>query len=112
MIKYPTIISSTKTEQARVTLCLFIPKDIIFFQGHFPQIPILPGVAQVDWAMFFAKKNLNIATENYKSIEQIKFTNIIKPDTTLFLSLKSENDSLTFKYFNNSTTYSLGKIKI
>lgn len=110
-MKYPEIITQSQEQPSSITLRLFISKDIIFFQGHFPNTPILPGVIQVDWAFFFAYKFLNIEREKFSTIEQLKFTNIIKPDTTLSLILNLENNILTFKYFNNDVIYSSGRIK-
>ena len=110
-MKYPEIITKFQEQPSSVTLRLFISKDIVFFQGHFPDTQILPGIAQIDWAFFFASKFLNIERENFLTIEQLKFTHIIKPDTTLSLTLSLENNILTFKYFNDDITYSIGKIK-
>ena len=36
-----------------VTLILQIDAGLFWFQGHFPHLPILPGVAQLDWVMHY-----------------------------------------------------------
>lgn len=109
--KYPEIIDQTQNEQTCITLHLFISADIVFFQGHFPEAPILPGMVQVDWAIFFAHKFFNVVPEIFLNIEQLKFMQVIKPNYTLFLSLKLADNILSFKYFNDDVVYSMGKIK-
>lgn len=114
-MKYPEIIDKVEQKQehepTNIILRLFIPVQIVFFQGHFPNAPILPGMVQVDWAIFFAHKFFKVRPEMFLHIEQLKFTAVIKPNITLFLALKLENDTLTFKYFNDDVVYSMGKIK-
>ena len=112
MTKYPNIINTTQTMPTDITLSLFVSKDIVFFQGHFPQMAVLPGVAQIDWVIFFARKFFNIVLKQSPDIEHVKFTNIIKPETTLFLTLQLENNVLSFKYFDDAVVYSQGKITI
>jgi len=112
-MKYPKIIAKVEHEDKHkhITLCLLIPAEIIFFEGHFPNMPILPGMVQVDWAIFFASKFFDVTPEMFSHIEKLKFTAIIKPNQKLFLNLMLENNILTFKYFNDNVIYSTGKIK-
>ena len=37
-----------------VSLIFTIPKDSLYFDGHFPDYPILPAVAQIDIVVNFA----------------------------------------------------------
>jgi 3-hydroxyacyl-[acyl-carrier-protein] dehydratase len=110
-MRYPEIIETLQNDPNNITLRLRIPAEIIFFQGHFPNTPILPGVAQVDWAIFFAHKFLGIDPQKCLNIEQIKFTKVIKPNSKISLEVKLENNTLHFKYFNDDIIYSKGKIK-
>lgn len=111
--KYPQILDKTEENKTSIVLRLLISTDIIFFQGHFPGTPILPGITQYDWALYFAQKYFNIKREEFLYIEQLKFTKAITPDTTLSLEIKLEDCTLTFKYFNSvdGVVHSLGKIK-
>ena len=110
-MKYPEVISQKVfSEEKTVLLELFIPRTIEFFEGHFPNSPVLPGVVQVDWAIDFAHQFLNIKKEDFLKMEQLKFTKVIVPNSTVFLSLTVENNRLVFKYYNQETVYSSGKI--
>ena len=111
MLKHPKIINTQNLTSDSVIMTLFIPASIIFFQGHFDGMPILPGVAQVDWAIFFACKFLHLEINKGICIDQIKFNKIIKPDSTIFLALEIKKNILHFKYYNDSSICSSGKIK-
>lgn len=110
---HPEIIDSIAEGETNLTLSLSIPAELIFFQGHFPNAPILPGVVQLDWALYFAHQFFHIKREEFLHIDQLKFTQVIKPNATLFLELKLEGEVLTFKYFNRDSgvVHSLGKIR-
>ncbi|WP_144393753.1 thioester dehydrase [Pleionea sediminis] len=65
---------------------LTIDPDIIFFQGHFPDSPVLPGVVQTQWAIEFAKLAWGVEV-NCSQLKQIKFKEVILPDTKVVLKL-------------------------
>lgn len=112
-MKSPELISTeTIVDGHELTLELHIPKDCVFFNGHFPGNPILPGVVQVNWAINFAAKLLGVNKESITEIAQLKFTQVILPNTHLYLSLTLENNQLAFRYFNPECVYSFGKIKV
>lgn len=111
-MKHPQLLNTQINDNDELILKLFIPKEIVFFNGHFPGNPILPGVVQVDWAIDFAAQFIGIKKENIGEISQLKFTKVILPDTTLFLSLKQEGHTLKFRYFNSQAAYSSGKLQV
>jgi len=109
----PELLNTEKIiEGQELVLQLLIPKDCVFFIGHFPGSPILPGVVQVDWAIDYASQLLGMKKENINEIAQLKFTQVITPGTTLFLSLVWASNKLVFRYFNPECTYSSGKLKV
>jgi len=113
MIKHPKLLASEiSADKSECILEIYIPKEIIFFLGHFADTPILPGVVQVDWAIYFSEKLMDINNNNIRDIPQVKFTQVIFPDTQLFLSLKRENNKIRFRYFDEINIYSLGIFKI
>ena len=112
MIKYPKVLNTVQETLASITLQLFIPEELEFFRGHFPGMPILAGVVQVDWEMLYARELLKIELEDAPMVKQIKFTNMIKPGATLFLNIKLEGQVIHFKYFDDESVYSLGQIKV
>ena len=99
-MKYPIVLSQNQSSAVAVTLCLKIPKEICYFDGHFVNMPVLAGVVQVDWVMHYARELLNIKKQDFQKIDQMKFKQVIRPDMKVMLSLQLKGDVLTFKYFS------------
>ncbi|WP_395061835.1 AMP-binding protein [Paraburkholderia silvatlantica] len=68
------------------TFELRVPHTLVHFAGHFPGLPILPGVVQVDWAMRFARDWVP-GVRALASIDQLKFTMPVPPGALLKLVL-------------------------
>jgi 3-hydroxyacyl-[acyl-carrier-protein] dehydratase len=113
MMRYPKLLASElSSDQSECIVEIHIPKEIAYFSGHFDDTPILAGVVQIDWAIYFSAKFMGVDKNNIGDIPQVKFTQVILPDTTLFLSLKRDNNKIKFRYFNQETVYSSGTFKI
>ena len=82
-----------------------------YFAGHFPDMPILPGVTQVDWAVRFARQYLKL-DGGFSSLENVKFLALIFPDTRLQLALKwdAQTRRLDFSYANSRRKFSTGRV--
>ena len=88
---------------------IHIPKELSWFEGHFPDQAVLPGVVQIDWAGKLANA-LFTHSKTFKQLSNIKFKTMVLPDThlSLALSYNLEKNSLKFHYFDNEMTYSTG----
>jgi acyl-coenzyme A synthetase/AMP-(fatty) acid ligase/3-hydroxymyristoyl/3-hydroxydecanoyl-(acyl carrier protein) dehydratase len=64
---------------------LRVPATLTHFEGHFPGLPILPGVVQVDWAVRIASRGLP-GVEAVRSIDYLKFKAPVPPGAVLTLS--------------------------
>jgi len=107
-------ILSQKIEPCCATLVIKVDSDIQDFEGHFPDFALLPGVTQIDWALFYAKQFLNVSRP-FVGMEVIKFQYPILPDTivTLQLDWDVDKNKLQFAYTSDqATTHSTGKIKL
>lgn len=111
MTLLPQILSLRKEADA-ATLLLLISKDLDYFRGHFPGLPILPGVVQVDWAIRFAEEYLGIPTGRFTGMKALKFSAPIQPDLRLTLELRWRPDThrLEFTYLSQSQKYSSGQM--
>jgi 3-hydroxymyristoyl/3-hydroxydecanoyl-(acyl carrier protein) dehydratase len=105
----PEIISKEK-QDTEATVELFIPDNLDYFKGHFPQSPILPGVVQLDWAVMHAKHMFNIDCD-VKDIEVLKFQVVIEPGQNLTLQLAQKSEQkVTFSYSSNKGKHASGRI--
>ena len=60
-----------------------------FFQGHFPEVPVLPGVMQVELAHKAAEEMLG-ETLTLKAVKKMKFVRIIHPKMPVELLLEGD----------------------
>lgn len=106
----PTVLSVRKSEN-QVELELFVPESTVYFDGHFPGRPILPGVAQVDWAARLGKSHLQLSGD-FQKLEAVKFYDFIEPDAKVKLTLqyKPEKGKLYFSFEGNERRHSSGRI--
>ena len=108
---YPLILDVRRGEDASVVLDMQVPASLVHFAGHFPEMPILPGVIQVDWAIRFAKQYL-VPDGAFSALENIKFLALIFPDARLQLMLKWDAAArrLDFSYANDRRKFSTGRV--
>ena len=105
-LSFPFIVSR-KVEENRVELELIFRKNSNFFQGHFSVMPILPGVVQLFYANYFAKKLFKIEIPCDEA-KRVKFTNIIKADDKVTLVLNKKEKGIEYSYVANDKSYSSG----
>jgi 3-hydroxymyristoyl/3-hydroxydecanoyl-(acyl carrier protein) dehydratase len=82
-----------------VQLQLRIDHDLLWFEGHFPNFPVLPGVVQIDWAAHFGRLHFGFDAP-VTGVSGLKFQRLIRPGNTLGLSLvwHSARQELEFVY--------------
>ena len=97
------------------TLEFSLTEECDFFDGHFPEIHLLPAVAQIDLMMHFAKKYFG--DKGYAiATKRTKVGAPIFPGYTVRLNVKynSEKNSYAYKFTNpeESKTYSSGAFSL
>jgi 3-hydroxymyristoyl/3-hydroxydecanoyl-(acyl carrier protein) dehydratase len=108
----PTIIARHTSEEV-IEWRLFIAADLPFFNGHFPEQAVLPGVTQLDWAIRMGCQHFGFPAE-VASLEVLKFQQLMLPDSevTLRLSLNSAKNKLVFSYFDGEKRFASGRIAL
>jgi acyl-coenzyme A synthetase/AMP-(fatty) acid ligase/3-hydroxymyristoyl/3-hydroxydecanoyl-(acyl carrier protein) dehydratase len=66
---------------------LDIPYDLAHFSGHFPSVPVVPGVAQISWAMSLAQRGLCPGLR-FGGMEALKFQRLLRPGDVAQLALR------------------------
>jgi 3-hydroxymyristoyl/3-hydroxydecanoyl-(acyl carrier protein) dehydratase len=103
--------SLTSRTSADAQLELRIASELAYFEGHFHGAPVLPGVAQIQWAIHFARAQFGVG-DGFTRLEAIKFQRPIRPGTVVRLSLqwRAELASLAFVYESDTGRHSSGRI--
>lgn len=102
-------------EDDAVVCRLNFNEDYEHFQGHFPEMKLLPAVSQFDWAMRILRDQLGINTSLAK-IQRLKFMAPIFPgvDVKIKLSYSKEKQSISFSLtdMNEEQKFSSGRAKL
>lgn len=108
-VRLPLVLE--KLQQAdRLAYRLFVSPEICYFDGHFPNQPILPGVTQIEWVFEFARPLIEFPAN--AAMKNVKFMRLIRPDSEISLHLdwSPENGRLGFRYSDAHGTCSSGQI--
>ncbi len=105
------VVSQKSLSENKAEIKLYFYRNCNFFKGHFDGFPLVPGVVQLFFAQYFAKKifNINCVSGQYR---KIKFTNIIQPDKLITLELEYLSNGINYKYKDENANYSSGLLPI
>jgi 3-hydroxymyristoyl/3-hydroxydecanoyl-(acyl carrier protein) dehydratase len=94
-----------------VQLTLHVQPDLQWFEGHFPDVGLLPGVIQTTWVVEFARRYFHLPGD-FRSMSNMKFMRFIMPDTTVTLGLRyiAEKGELSFEYRERDKVCASGRI--
>ena len=99
------------TEPAHAQASIALTPDLLVFDGHFPGSPILPGVAQVDWAIAFARERFAMPPL-FIRMEALKFSQPALPGMHLDIEWhwNAATATLQFEYRSTAGRHSSGRI--
>jgi acyl-CoA synthetase (AMP-forming)/AMP-acid ligase II len=105
----PPFAATTRTTHEMV-LTLALRDCMQAFDGHFPQLAILPGVIQVDWALRLAQRYFSIEG-HFSDLRQLRFQRILRPDDEVSLTLRffPEKKEVHFAYASAYGIHSQGR---
>ncbi len=104
----PARLLERSPESAR--LRIEIAASLPFFDGHFPQAKILPGVAQLDITIRFARE-LFALPPDFAGAENLKFLDWIGPDSTIELELAKQEDAIAFRIDSAKGRHASGRLR-
>lgn len=84
---------------------VFVPEDSIWFSGHFPGEPILPGIAVVHAVYETIQRDAQSrdTSLHISHLKRIRFTSPVRPGDTLLISITSEVASTEVHYIFKAT---------
>ncbi|WP_436876324.1 ApeI family dehydratase [Siccibacter turicensis] len=113
----PREIEKNAISAHQAEIVLDLDPSLFWFKGHFAAQPLLPGVAQLEWATCYAIE-LFAPGLRFHSIQNVKFQAPLLPGNrvTLALDWQAERQMLTFSFQrhegNERHTASSGKIRL
>lgn len=91
-------------------LLLDVSPELVFFAGHFPGNPILPGIVQLHWAAGVSMSLFSF-DEIPCEVKRLKFSNIVQPRSVLELLLEQKNETeVKFQFKSFGRVHSMGSI--
>ena len=97
-------------DAARARVELEVTADLAVFDGHFDCFPVLPGVAQLDWAIGFARSCF-VMPPRFLRAEALKFQKPVLPPIRLLLDLQwdAATGRLVFSLVSALGTHAVGR---
>jgi acyl-CoA synthetase (AMP-forming)/AMP-acid ligase II len=90
---------------------LVAPSDLLYFDGHFGDMPILAGVVQIEWVIAFGRRCFDLPPL-FCAIHALKFQRVISPELPITLELVHDpfKSCLSFKISSQLGAHASGRI--
>ena len=113
--RLPVLLGQEWLAANQVQLHLRVQPELAFFQGHFDELPVVPGVAQIHWAEHYARALFNeklASRDTFSRMETVKFQELIRPGREVFmeLTLQPERSRFVFRLHDGDTAFSSGRM--
>jgi 3-hydroxymyristoyl/3-hydroxydecanoyl-(acyl carrier protein) dehydratase len=76
---------------------LTLPSDLPYFEGHFPNQPVLPGFAILDASTELVRQVLAKESIFVQSVKNAKFLDLMKPNDTFAIAVSCPLNPKLFK---------------
>ena len=90
---------------------LIAPSDLLYFDGHFHDMPVLAGVVQIEWIIAFGRRCFDLPPF-FRAIHALKFHRVISPKLPIILELVHDplKSCLSFKISSHLGPHASGRI--
>lgn len=96
-VALPDVLAVRDRGQGGCELELQLAADLDVLEGHFPEVALVPGVAQIDWAVRLAREHTD-CQGRFSSLRDLKFLRVIEPPVRLRLALDWDGVSQTLSF--------------
>ena len=105
----PEVVSCVKSSGA-FDICLDVQAGLIWFPGHFPGTPVLPGIVQLHWAAIAASCLFGLDGAP-RTVSRLKFKKVVVPPRQLLLRLEAgKPGEIHFTFTSDQLQHSLGTL--
>lgn len=106
----PRVVSRVVDGSEGVTWVLDLGEGLACVEGHFPANAVVPGVAQLHWAIELARHEWPVL-ERFAGVQNLKFRRPVRPPATLAVRLRLEAEGrLRFECAADGTPCSSGRV--
>lgn len=112
-ITEPIVLAETQVSIDEYHLSFQVPLDLIYFNGHFDQFHLVPGVIQLKWIMQFLQQWQWIEHQP-KQIENLKFQHFLRPADVVTMQFKRDaiRQKITFSCSCGEQKIASGRVVI
>jgi len=104
-------VVSREVDADSVRLHLEVDEQLDWFQGHFPEFAVLPGVVQLHWAVIFAREHFALEG-NPRDVQRLKFKSVVVPPAAMSLTVtRSGPSDVSFLFEGDGKQYSEGRLR-
>jgi len=110
VITEPEVLSVAHLDDT-VSIHLRVQPELSWFAGHFPEVPLLPGVVQTAWAVEFGRRHFALPPQ-FRYMNNMKFMRFILPGTQVELRLRyfADKGELSFEYREGAVVCASGRM--
>jgi acyl-CoA synthetase (AMP-forming)/AMP-acid ligase II len=107
----PEVLEEFRGRSSLERLCL-VPRDLSCFPGHFPDLPVVPGVLQLDWAMELVAELLD-ATPRIEAIESLKLLAPLEPGGRFRIRVRVAPEArVDLKIWSEGAEHARGRVRL
>ena len=107
MVTEPQVLGLRREADA-LLVELRIPRELHQLKGHFPQLPIVPGVLLLKWALELARQHFDLPPV-FQRLSGVKFMRVMPLDAAVRLVLRCKGGELSFEYLDGGRNCASGR---
>ncbi len=92
-----------------VRLHMAVPADLLYFEGHFSNVPVVPGVCQIKWVVEAIQQHFQHKL-SISNMEAVKFFNLLFPGQEFDMELRQKNNKWLYHLTSMGKNIARGRI--